>query len=209
MMRFHDRTTRKAHYILFTGALLASMACGEAEDQVIEECWPIDSAVAGEGSIQLGPGLGEFSPFVNDQELYMEAGGQGGHHFRVITRIEGLEPGDPEDSLSKRNPRTRLNLIGEDGESITNVPCPTRIPYIDKGEGFELRRAYSVVFPLDPELLETFENQSITIRAEIIDADGNFAVSESRVTAKLPVVAPPSIGASIVETSEAMSPLLP
>ncbi len=207
-MSFPERTTRKAPYLLFVAsALLFGVACGEtASDEVVGECWPIDTAVAGEGSIQIGSGLGEFSVFESGQEVFLEAGGQGGHHIRVITRIEGLEPGDPTNILSAKNPRTLLTLIDKNGDPITGASCPMRIPYEDKGEGLELLRPYSLVFPLDSDLLATYDREPITIRAEIIDSKSNFAVSEHQVIARLPEV-PPTIGSSLVETHEVMAPL--
>jgi hypothetical protein len=192
--------THKAPYLLF--ALLLSVACGETPDETIEECWPIDSAVAGAGSIQIGSGLGEFAVFQNDEEVLLEAGGQGGHHIRIVTRIEGLEPGDPTNILDKNNPRTRLSLLDDNGDPITNSACPVRIPYADNGEGtLELSRSYSLVFPLDPEILRSFDNQPVTIRAEIIDSKGNFATSEHRIIARLPEQ-PATLGPSIAITHD-------
>jgi len=52
-MRLPQSRNRKAHYLLFAGALLLSTACSETADMVDDggECWPIDTAVAGAGTV--------------------------------------------------------------------------------------------------------------------------------------------------------------
>tara|TARA_R110002096_G_scaffold16898_1_gene57651 strand:- start:101314 stop:101922 length:609 start_codon:yes stop_codon:yes gene_type:complete len=181
----YSKRTGKAPYLLFASVLLFSVACDETSTEIVE-CWPIDTAVAGAGSIQLGSSLGGFSAFEDGEEIVLEPGGQGGHHIRIVTRIQGLEPGDPTNILSKKNPRTRLRLLDGDGEPITNSSCPVRIPYADEGEGLELSRPYSLVFPLDKKVLRSYDGQPVIVRAEIIDSEGSFATTEHRIIARLP-----------------------
>lgn len=208
-MSFPPRSSRKAHYLLFVGAMVLGAACSEtaSEDPVEGDCWPIDTAVAGQGSIEVGSGYGDFASFQDGQEVNVEAGGQGGYHIRIAARIEGLEPGVAEDIRSAQNPRTRFNLVDKNGDLITNASCPVRIPYGDKGDGLELLRPYSLVFPLDPEVRNRYHNERITVRAEIIDADGNFAISEYSMTARFPEP-PPTIGSNISISHDVMAPTL-
>jgi len=208
-MRLPQSRNRKAHYLLFAGALLLSTACSETADMVDDggECWPIDTAVAGAGSIQIGSGYGEFAAFEDGQEVDVEAGGQGGFHIRIATRIEGLEPGDADNILSARNPRTRFNYIDKNGDPITTAGCPMRIPYGDKGDGLELLRPFSLVFPIEPDIQDRYDNEPVTIHAEIIDAEGNFAFTEHTMIARFPEQ-PPTIGANISDTPEVMAPSL-
>ena len=204
-MSFLGRSTRKAPYLLVASALLFGAACGETPaDEVVGECWPIDSSVAGQGSIQIGSGFGDFSSFQTGQDVNVEAGGQGGYHIRVAVHIQDLAPGQADNILSEDNPRTLLNLVDKNGDSITNATCPSRIPYGDKGDGLELLRSVSLVFPLEPDVRMRYNKEPVTIRAEIIDADGNFAVTEHQIIARFPKE-PPTI-ASPTDPGEVMAP---
>lgn len=173
--------------VLLGTVLVCGSACGEGAGTEEEgACWPIETAAAGEGRIEIGSAYGEFSAFQDGQDALVEAGGQGGYHIRVALRIEGLDPGNPDDILAKENPRTRLSLVDKNGDVITPESCPLRIPYRDVGNGLELVRAYSVVFPINRSVRCLYNNEPVTIRAEIIDANGRLAVEEYEVIARFP-----------------------
>lgn len=162
-------------------------ACGsDSDDPDLPGCWPLRSS-SPEGSIELGTGYDSYAPMPD--ELQLTYGSQGGFHFVVRARIRGLEPGDPVDVLSTRNPLTRFQAFDETGAAIDSIMTPDACGIVlgyaaaSDGDGFifppgELR------FPVG-QTTGIFDKQYRVV-VEVIDIYGHYASDEKLVIARMP-----------------------
>jgi len=90
-------------------------------------------------TVELGTGSIDFEPVTDEQDLELHAGPQGGHHFIVHARAQGLVPGDPSQPGQTGNPSTLFEVFDGDGAKIDADFPPYRLGYKDDGNGwFEL-----------------------------------------------------------------------
>lgn len=75
--------------------LIALLGCAEPEKA--EPLPPL---------VELGTGEVEFVPLAEGDELEVVHGPQGGYHFTVSMRVQGIDAGDPSDLDAPNNPIT-------------------------------------------------------------------------------------------------------
>jgi hypothetical protein len=148
-------------------------------------CWPEQPLTPQGGSAVLGTGRDGFEPMPDT--LPLEYGAQDGFMLVTNVRMSGFEPGNPQDILDRRNPRTRVRAFFED----TNVPlnyyltCPFRTAYVPDGAEYRLIEAAPVVFETCWRSVHLF-GKRIRVELEITDDSGAYATDVKIVTAAPP-----------------------
>lgn len=153
-------------------------------------CWPIDTATPG-GTVELGTGYSAYA--VMPDELPMVYGVQGGYHFEVRARINGLDPGDPLEITKPANPRSLFRAwFHENNDALDGVPintalCPNRLGYVpaSDGVGHTSPNYLELRFDLEYQDAQIF-NKKFRVQIEIIDSAGHYAKDEKIVIARPP-----------------------
>ncbi len=180
-------------HVFVLAAAVALTACGSTEAQPdAGPCWPEEFSSPG-GQVQLGHVSGEFTTLTEGQNLQIETGPQGGFHFTLSARITDMDPGDPNDSLAGRNPRTRFTLFEEDGTVISEGQnCPTRLVYLKENGHTQLKFGLPILFPTS-RVHEYYET-TVRIQVEVIDSDGKYASDDVSIFATTPQILIPDAG---------------
>jgi hypothetical protein len=172
-----------------TGAI--GTGCGDPEDVVPEPdgppgpCWPDQPMTPQGGAAVLGTGRDGFEPM--PETLPLEYGAQDGFMLVTNVRMSGFEPGNPQDVLDPKNPKTRVRAYFDD----TNVPlnyyshCPFRTGYVPDGAEYRLVEAAPAVFETCWRSVHLF-GKRIRVELEILDDSGNYATDVKVVTAAPP-----------------------
>jgi hypothetical protein len=127
------------------------------------------------GEVELGTGALEFEPLVNEQELGLVAGPQGGYHFIVHARIRDMVPGDPNEPVT--TPSTRFYVYTEAGEQIDMMTPAYRIAYDDTGDGwFALPGGRTC--RVENASVPAIYGQRVRIRVVVRDEQGHTAQDE-------------------------------
>ncbi|HTE51275.1 MAG TPA: hypothetical protein VK698_10435 [Kofleriaceae bacterium] len=145
--------------------------------------WPMESSTPG-GELEIGTGVRGFEPMPD--ELQFIAGTQSGTFLILHARMKGLEPGNADDFLDPRNPRTRFSATLFDG-TVVGRGCPSTQGYKpSEEEGYFERKSYQNLEFLPFALGEKAFDTTVKLRVEIIDADGRYAVDEKDVLCPAP-----------------------
>jgi hypothetical protein len=140
---------------------------------------PDGAEVAGE--VEVGFGQTSFASIEPDQELTLYAGIQGGYHFFAHSRIQGLEPGDPQVTTNPGNPHTLFTAYDEDGERVDIHTCGTRIGYIGDTDQADLRSGRLLM--IRRQIAEELYGNRVRLVVEVFDSEGRYATHEAWVTA--------------------------
>ena len=131
-----------------------------------------------EGLIEIGTGREAFKPLVPEQGLQLMHGIQGGFHFEIRTRIQGLDGGEPGNTAQDENPTTLLTAYNEAGERLDGATCGFFVAY-EPAEGAEeyddLPTVRLLIFGLDTRPVD---GQRVRVVAEILDRCGGYASGE-------------------------------
>ncbi len=121
---------------------------------------------------EIGTGPDTFEPIAAESDLVLHAGPQGGHHFFLHARMEGLDPADLT---------TRFSVWNEGGTEV-DISSAFQTSYDDAGGG-------SYVLP-NGIAVQVAENQvdaivgaRVRVRVELTDVSSNVAGDERWVTA--------------------------
>lgn len=112
--------------------------------------------------------------------LQLKMGFQNAGFVFINSRIQGLDPGDPNNFLNESNPRTRFRATLFDG-TIVGGNCPSRVGYRTDGDGFgHWQDAQMLAFlPFDVE--QRANNTNVLITLEVIDSAYHYAKDEKMV----------------------------
>lgn len=147
------------------------------------ECeWPVDSSTQA-GTIEVGTGASGFEPM--PAELSFVRGTQSGTFLIVHSRIKDLEPGNIDNFLDPRNPKTRFSATLFDG-TVVGRECPSSQGYKPSDDGYFERKQYQNLEFLPFSLGEKAFDTTVRLKVEIIDADGNYASDEKEVFCRSP-----------------------
>jgi hypothetical protein len=180
---------------------LVVAACSSEEPPPPNTCWRGEDRVREEGRVELGIGFGSFEPLDDEQEVPLEAGAQGLHHFVVNARMWDLEPGDISKSPEEQ-PQTRFSAFFEDGRVVDDLDCSFPLFYVprsDGGDGYDLYSGRLLV--VDEELVADVPGQRIRIVVEVVDVEQRYAIDERWINA----VAGPEPGMSDAGPDAGMS----
>ena len=127
---------------------------------------------------------------MEDDEVFIESGDQGGHHITFNARMSGLEPGT--DAEANDRPLTRFSLTNDDGERIDFGGCAFRSPYQPSGSGdpSSFVMDYGRIVILDSNTVEQLDGTRATIKLEIVDPLGIYATDELSVVLRYVPEAP-------------------
>lgn len=177
---------RKARDRLALAAVALALAAGACGD---------DGGPGPDGAaIELGSGRVEFSPLADGDELGLIEGIQGGHHFVVHARVQGIEPGTPE-RLAPDNPVTRFQALDADGTRIDAGGTVTQIGYRDEGTGWFALPSGRLLIMDEGEVPELY-GEEIVIRVIVTGPEGATATDERRVLVVEEVPRGPDAGAN-------------
>ena len=144
--------------------------------------WPIESATEA-GTIELGTGTSSWKPM--PAELSFVLGTQSGTFLILHSRIKDLEPGNAENFLDPRNPKTRFSATLFDG-TVVGRECPSTQGYKPGDDGYFERKQFQNLEFLPFSLGEVAFDTTVKLKVEIIDADGNYASDEKDVFCRAP-----------------------
>ena len=133
------------------------------------------------GIVELGTGTTQFQSLVDEQELTLIAGPQGGYHFIVHARTQEIEPGDWERPSAEGNPITLFSAFDEDENQVDLMLPPYALGFRDLGDDWwylPSGRFLRVENDLAPLLIGT----RLRIEVFIEDADGAIARDQRWVT---------------------------
>jgi hypothetical protein len=154
-----------------------------------EPCWPL-SAKQG-GSVQVGTGDIAFQPMPDTLDI-IKNGSQGDPFIEIHARIHGMPPGNPDDFLDPRNPRTKLGLVIDETGLALGIECPASLGYVPAPDGaYDLIHSLRIGFGFTP--LDTLNNRQARIGIEVVGSNGLYAHDERVVILKAPpaMFAPP------------------
>jgi hypothetical protein len=132
--------------------------------------------------VELGTGTTRFETLDEGQELILWAGPQGGHHFIVHARMQGLLPGDVTMPGTPGNTRTLFSAYDQYGAQVDLMLPPYALGYVDGDDGWYylpsgrlLRTDETLVAPL-------FDNP-VLIRVDAWDAMGRYGTDQTWIVA--------------------------
>ena len=175
---------------------LALVACGgsggsdndagasdDGDDGDDDGCdWPIDTATEA-GAIELGTGTSSWQPM--PAELSFILGTQNGTFLVLHSRIKDLDPGNVDNFLDPRNPKTRFSATLSDG-TLVGRECPSSQGYKAADDGYFERKQFQNLEFLPFSLGEGAFDTTLKLKVEIIDADGKYASDEKDVFCRAP-----------------------
>ena len=182
----HQQTLENAGAALSIAAVALVLAtagcsddqCGSNVPAAVYDCFTgggMPEGAVPEGLIEVGTGREQFEAMTPEQDLPLIVGLQGGFHFEIRTRIQGLDGGSGTDKDG--NPRTLLSAYNEAGERIDSAraTCGFFVAY-EPGEDYdELPGVRLVIFGLDSR---PAVGQRVRIMAEIVDQCGRYASND-------------------------------
>ena len=163
---------------------LSSFGCGDPESAAP----PDTGVVPTDAWAEVGTGLSGFEEMAADSEQVLVAGPQGGHHFIVTARMQGLEPGDPEMPGTIYNPATRFTVWNQAGEQIDIDPPAYRLGYQREDDIYVLPSGH--IIQVREDEVPAMYGVPVRIAVEVTDATGAQATDERWI---LPVE-DPSVG---------------
>lgn len=135
-----------------------------------------DDAPEGRGQVEVGTGALVFESLEGDVELALVAGTQGGFHFIVHARIQGLVPGDPSMPGLLGNPQTTFAAFLEDETQIDSQFPPYRLGYDEGAEGWNALPSGRILqmHPdrYDSDNISELFGQRVRLRVDVRDAAG-------------------------------------
>ncbi len=139
------------------------------------------------GVVELGTGSATWTPIVNEQQLGLVTGPQGGHHFIVNARMHDLAPGDPQHPGVPADPYTTFAAFEPTGAGETQIDLmnpPFRLGYADgDGDGWpELPSGR--ILQLQEPFVPGVPGMRIHLVVTIKDKDGKMASDERFVIAR-------------------------
>jgi hypothetical protein len=158
--------------IAMTGCL-AALACSESEERPLPqiECWSgVGNPSA--GVVELGTGITEFEPLLDGQELELHEGPQGGFHFFLHARLQGLFPGELEDRATL--PYTHFTAEFADGTEIGLLECASRLPYEVEGPGSHSLGGGRFL-PIRDDSLDRLASEPLLASVAVLDCYGVYA----------------------------------
>jgi hypothetical protein len=163
----------------------------DSGDEVIDTCWRGDGEVREGGRVEVGTGFRAFEKLVDEQQLFVQAGAQGLHHFMVNVNMWGMDPGDLSYDAVE-NPQTRLSAFFEDGTPVDALDCSYPIFYVPRedGNGYQLYSGRPLV--LADGMLDDIAGKRVRIVAEVVDAELRYASDEIWVVAMPPTATDPN-----------------
>lgn len=163
-------------------------ACSGDDDTLprsTNTCWRGEEQVREEGRIELGTGFMNFEPLVDGQDLQVQSGAQGLHHFFVNARMWGLEPGDIGNE-DVDQPQTRFSAFFEDGSEVDDLDCSYPLFYVKEGAGDAYELYAGRLLIIGEGLLEDIGGKRIRIVAEVVDVKQRYARDERWIVALPP-----------------------
>jgi hypothetical protein len=136
----------------------------------------------GESDAELGTGTVAYEPLAADQELALIAGPQGGHHFIVHTRVQGMAPGDPSMPGLVANPTTSFQVWSEGGEQLDLQFPPYRLGYREEDDGWQYLPSGRILQVLEERVAGMYGTR-VRIAVRVQDARGRVAFDERWVVA--------------------------
>ncbi len=162
----------------FAVALPLNWGCGNESE----------SPDAGLETVELGTGTVSFEPLIENQELTLIAGLQGGYHFVVHARMKEMLPGDPSRPGQLGNPITQFLIFKEDGTRIDIRTPPYRLGYREATGGFYDLPSGRILqldqdLVIDQALVPEIYGTKVRLRVEVRDAQGKRATDERWIIA--------------------------
>ncbi len=140
---------------------------------------------SGDAIVEMGTGQTAFESLVEDQDLVLVAGMQGGFHFIVNASMSGIEPGDPTMPGLLANPQTGFSFFTEGGDRVDARISPYRLGYRERTDSELLQLPSGRILPIaDGISPDTIYDQRIRLRVEIRSNDEVSAVDEVHVMAR-------------------------
>lgn len=158
--------------------LLASIGCGDPETAARPDTGvaPVDAWV------EVGTGVTDFEEMAEDSEQVLVAGPQGGHHFILSARMQGLEPGDPMNPGTIYNPSTRFSVWNEAGAQLDVAPPPYHLGYEADGDGVYTLPGGHIIQVREEEVAALY-GVRVEVRVEVEDAAGASVTDQRWVIA--------------------------
>lgn len=151
------------------------------------QCWSGGGTATPGASVALGTGQTAFVPIEAEQELPLYQGPQGGAHFFLHARIDGLSPGDISGRTAPPT-YTRFSIHGEDGTDMSLQPCDYPYRYIDNGDG-SFQVEYARLVRLGTPYLTSVYGQRVRLQVEVLDGQDRYATDERWVVVVDPLLA--------------------
>ncbi len=125
-------------------------------------------------TVELGTGTLDWEPVTAEQDLVLVAGPQGGHHFIVHARAQGLVPGDPAQPGQSGNPHTTFRVFDEDGLQVDLDFPPYVLGYRESTGGWFVLPSGRILQVTESEVPRLYGSRvRITVQVEdVLDATG-------------------------------------
>ncbi len=123
-------------------------------------------------SVEIGTGQGDFEPIAAESDLVLHQGPQGGHHFFLHARMQGLSPADPT---------TRFSVWNESGDEV-DIVGPFQVTYEDSGDGtYVLPNGIAV--QVDEDQVGAITGARVRVKVDLTDVESTQASDDRWVHA--------------------------
>lgn len=141
--------------------------------------------------VELGTGTTQFQTLGEEQELILWAGPQGGHHFIVHARMQGLAQGDVTMPGNPGNPRTLFSAYDQYGDQVDLKLPPYALGYVDGDDGWYYLPSGRLL-RTDETLVAPLFGNPVLIRVDAWDATGRRGSDQTWIVAVKEPVLPDS-----------------
>ncbi len=155
---------------LVVATALVAIAC--ADDPQPE---PLDPAVT------LGGGIDSFESITDGDDVFIVQGPQGGFHFFGSVRMQGIDPGDPEDLSDPSNPTTSFTVTVAGSRVDANASNYTQ--GLDPAAASRTYEMVGRLVILDIQQDDELADTEVVFRVQVTDTRGNSASDQRTLTA--------------------------
>lgn len=133
--------------------------------------------------IEIGTGEIEFEPITDGQDLEYIQGPQGGYHFLASVRVQGVDPGDPDDLLFEGNPTTEFTAWVDDAR--VDLMASRYVQGLRPAMGVPGYEMLGRLLILDVADNEELRDTTTRIEVTVTDVDG-VELTDSRTVVAVP-----------------------
>jgi hypothetical protein len=167
------------------GITLLLASCGGQASQPADApgpCWPLDATPGGQA--ELGTGDIDFQPMPAMLPIIQDVT-QSDPYLQIHARIHGLPPGNPDDFLDPRNPRTKFGASIDELGLTLELACPATVGYVASPEAgaagaFDLVHSLRIGLGTTPPAQVAGKQARITL--VVVGSNGLYAQDTKLVT---------------------------
>jgi Ethanolamine utilization protein EutJ (predicted chaperonin) len=132
-------------------------------------------------ALEIGTGTVAFEPISDGDTIYIVRGPQGGYHFDISLRAQGIDPGNDQDLFDPSNPTTVWRAFDEGVQVDVGIEATQGLDPVPGEPG-----VYQIIgrkLILDVMSDAELDGHEVTVEVDITDSDGVELHDERTLTA--------------------------